>query len=237
MKTNTVNGYTFLITNPNDVIQRKLVKGTQWNRWVVDELKSLQHTLGLKHLVNAGAHIGTIAIPMTGTFDQVTVFEPFPPTWDHLQQNIALNDIDNIACHNLALGNREDTVYFLDPKQIPNNTGGIHSVTATDIKQGRKSSHLHTREWSRPMTTLDRVNIDEFDTLLLDVEGTEYELLQGATHSLDCVRVLITEIWDDDKRTRERLTTTQEQVIDYVTSLGFTYRKHKKDDWVFTRES
>ena len=234
MHTNTVNGLRYRITNPNDVIQRKIVKGTQWNRKALDYIMDLQGKHSLKHLVNIGSHIGTLALPLSRVYERVTCYEPFPPTHQHLLVNIQLNNITNIDVHRTALGDHDDTVYFLDPTRIPNNSGGIHSVTRDDIAQGRKSSHLHTTQWHSPMQRLDDQNLAPFDTLLIDAEGTEYEVIQGAKHSIHKYKpIIFTEIWSDAKREQERLGTTQQAVIDLICSMGYTHKQFKKDDHVF----
>ena len=234
MRTNTVNGYTFEITNPSDVIQRKLVKGTQWNKWCFETVQGLQKTYNLKHLVNAGSHIGTLAIPLSAVFERVTCVEPYPPTFKHLERNIQLNGINNIVTHNYALGNTTQTVFFVDDSVTRNNSGGIHSVTQDDIDQGRKSSSRVTKRYSRIMRPLDDTDIDNFDILLMDVEGTELELLEGASKTIDKLKpVIITEIWDDAKRRHEKINTTREQAIHTIECLGYHLVKNKKDDFLF----
>jgi FkbM family methyltransferase len=232
MRTNTVNGILFEINNPQDVIQRKLVKGTQWNRWCFELIIELQATHNLKHLVNAGSHIGTLALPLSRVFERVTCVEPYPPTYEHLLRNIQLNGFDNIHTRNYALGSEHDTVFFVDG--VTNNTGGIHSVTASDIDSDRKGGGRAGKQYTRPMHPLDDTDIDLFDILLMDVEGTELELLEGAEHKIHKLKpIIITEIWDDAKRTLERLQTTRDQAIQRIESMGYTLIKNKKDDFLF----
>ena len=232
MDTNTVNGLRFKITNPTDVIQRKLVKGTQWNRWCVDTVTQLQKQHGLKHMVNAGSHIGTVALPLSRVFEHVTCFEPYPPSFKHLEENIHLNQILNIRTINAALGDKKDTVFFT---QAPsNNSGGTHSLTQEDIAQGRKSSDRVNKRYSRPILPLDTCDVFDFDLLLMDVEGTEWQALHGAKQKIDQYKpIILTEIWDDPKRIQEKLATSKQDVIDLVEGWGYSLIKHKKDDYLF----
>ena len=232
MRTNTVNGVLFEITNPQDIIQRKLVKGTQWNRWCFDVIVELQHKHNLKHLVNAGSHIGTLALPLSRVFERVTCVEPYPPTHKHLLRNIHLNAFDNITTRNYALGAEHDTVFFVDG--VVNNTGGIHSVTEDDIQNNRKGAGRASKRYSRSMHPLDDTDIDDFDILLMDVEGTELELLAGAKQKIQNLKpIIITEIWDNEKRRSEQLRTTREQAIHTIESMGYSLIKNKKDDFLF----
>jgi hypothetical protein len=117
---------------------------------------------------------------------------------------------------------------------VTNNTGGIHSVTASDIDSDRKGGGRAGKQYTRPMHPLDDTDIDLFDILLMDVEGTELELLEGAEHKIHKLKpIIITEIWDDTKRVQERLDTTREQVIHVIESKGYRLIKNKKDDFLF----
>jgi len=146
--------------------------------------------------------------------------------------NIQLNGFDNITTHNYALGAEHDTVFFVDG--VTNNTGGIHSVTEDDIQHNRKGGGRASRRYSSSIHPLDSTDIDNFDLLLMDVEGTELELLEGAKHKIQSLKpIIITEIWDNAKRAQERLNTTREQAIHTVESLGYSLIKNKKDDFLF----
>jgi FkbM family methyltransferase len=232
-----INGFKYTITNQNDLIQRVLMNKQQWNSEVVTLLEALINSRLLTHFVNVGAHIGTVCIPTSRLVEKVTAIEAYPPTFDELQKNIKLNGITNIECHNIAIGNTDDTVYFMNDTldRVKNNTGGMHVFTEADITANRRSAHMSDKRVSCTMRRFDDVPIGEFDILLVDIEGMEHEFLQGAKQSiLKYKPVIIIEIWDDAKRKQESMNTTQKQMVDLILGMGYTFfTTCGGDDFVF----
>ena len=238
-KTQLINGISYHITNPDDIIQKNLIEGKQWNNWAYKTCNKLQKQYGLKHLVNIGSHIGTVALPLSFVFEKVSCVEPFPITFNHLCKNIKENHLTNISAYNFALGNREDTVYFIDhtSDRLLNNSGGMHCLTTEDINCSRKSSYLLSKEHKSQMYRLDAVDIDNFDLLVIDAEGTEFELLLGAKSKIEKNKpIIITEIWNNNKRKEENLSTSCEDVFELLYSYGYVYEsfgKARKNDFCF----
>jgi FkbM family methyltransferase len=232
-----VNDCKYIITNEKDLIQRVLLSKQQWNSEDVSLLEALINSRLLTHFVNVGAHIGTVCIPISKCAERVTAIEAYPDTFKQLQDNIALNTITNIKCHNLAIGSREDTVYFMndDIDRVKNNMGGMHVFTEADILSNTRSARISDKRISCKMVRFDDLNIDEFDILLVDIEGMEHEFLQGARTSLLKYKpIIIIEIWDDMKRASENMNTTQKEMIDHILSLGYKlFTKCGGDDFVF----
>ena len=59
----TINNIKYLIKNKNDIIQGTLLKGNQWNNDIVLLIGYWIKKFNLKHFVNIGSHIGTVALP------------------------------------------------------------------------------------------------------------------------------------------------------------------------------
>ena len=60
-----VNNVKYLIKNSKDIIENTLMKGNQWNNDIVLLIGLLIKKYNLKHLVNVGSHIGTVALPIS----------------------------------------------------------------------------------------------------------------------------------------------------------------------------
>ena len=150
-----INDIKYLIKNKNDIIEDFLLNGKQWNNDILLMIGYWIKKYNLKHFVNAGSHIGTMALPISKHIKRVTAIEAFPPTYKHFLENIKLNNIKNIVSFNVALGDKENKVYFLDPnhERIKNNSGGIHAVTEDDIKKKRLSSNLHNKKYQLKNST------------------------------------------------------------------------------------
>ena len=236
VKTAIVNNVKYLIKNNKDIIENTLLKGNQWNNDILLLLGLLIKKYKLKHLVNVGSHIGTVALPISKYIEKVTVFEPFPPTFEHFMEHVKLNKIQNIESYNLALGDRETKVYFLDPshERLKNNSGGMHAVTDYDIKKNRLSSSFHSKKYQNVMKKFDNLTIEKFDIMLIDAEGREYEIIKGGAKKISENKpIIIVEIWENQKRKFENMITTSEDVLSYVENLGYKLLKKVNDNYIF----
>lgn len=237
-KINTViiNDIKYIIKNKNDIIQATLLKGNQWNNHILLLIGSWIKKYKLKHFVNAGSHIGTVALPLSKYIKKVTAIEAFPPTYEHFLENMNLNNITNIKSFNVALGDKENKVYFLDSNhdRIKNNSGGMHAITGEDIKKSRLSSSLHSKKYENIMKKFDDLPIEKFDVMLIDVEGREYEMIKGGAKKISKNKpIIIAEIWENSKRKLENMSTTSEEVVEYINSLDYKLLKKFNDNYIF----
>ena len=231
-----INEIKYIIKNENDLIQKSLLNNIQWNNNLLFLIGSLIKKFNLKHFLNIGCHIGTVALPISKYVEKVTAIEAYPLTFEHLNENIKINNIKNIQVFNLAIGDENKKIYFLDDEniRIKNNTGGMHVITDDDILKKRLSSNIHSKKYSNEMKKLDDLNISNFDILLADVEGKEYELLKGGKNKITKYKpIIIVEIWNNKKRNLESMQTTNDEIINYVINLGYKLIKQIKDNYIF----
>ena len=231
-----INEIKYIIKNENDLIQKSLLNNIQWNNNILFLIGSLIKKFNLKHFLNIGCHIGTVALPISKYIEKVTAIEAYPLTFEHLKENIKINNIKNIQVFNLAIGDENKKIYFLDDKniRIKNNTGGMHVITDDDILKKRLSSNIHSKKYSNEMKKLDDLNISNFDILLADVEGKEYELLKGGKNKITKYKpIIIVEIWNNNKRNLESMQTTNDEIINYVINLGYKLIKQIGDNYIF----
>jgi hypothetical protein len=85
------------------------------------------------------------------------------------------------------------------------------------------------------MFPLDEVNeIDNFDIILVDIEGMDARFLKGAENKiLKNKPIIIIEIWDNNKRKFENMLISREEVIKHIIDLGYTLYKNIDDDFIF----
>ena len=231
-----INEIKYIIKNENDLIQKSLVNNIQWNNNILFIIGQLIKKFNLKHFLNIGCHIGTVALPISKYIEKVTAIEAYPLTFEHLKENIKINNIKNIEVFNIAIGDENKKIYFLDDEniRIKNNTGGMHVITDDDISNKRLSSNIHSKKYSNEMKKLDDLNISNFDILLADVEGKEYEVLKGGKNKIIKYKpIIIVEIWNNNKRNLESMQTTNDEIINYVINLGYKLIKQIGDNYIF----
>ncbi len=138
--------------------------------------------------IDIGANLGRYTILIASRGNIVYAFEPVKSTFDVLLRNISLNHLNNnIKAFNLGLGDRNEFSYIL---YLPYKQG--EASLALDIV-GKKE-----------LIKLDRLDdlsiIPENNCFLkIDVEGFEFEVLQGAKRFIESYRPkIIIEIWSEN---------------------------------------
>ena len=145
------------------------------------------HITSASKVLIVGAHVGTLAIPISKLCNQVVAVEANPATYDLLTTNIALNSASNCQAINIAASNKEESIEFLLNRA---NSGGS--------KRAPKIKWLYY--YDNPETiSLKAVSLDDyleekdFDIVVMDIEGSEYFALQGMQKILSNCRILAVE--------------------------------------------
>ena len=136
----------------------------------------------------------------------------------------------------MALGSTEENIYFLDHKseRVKNNSGGIHVIREDDIKSDRLSSNIHSKKFKSKMIMLDNLPCENFDIMLVDVEGYEFELFKGGEEKISKYRpIIIMEIWGNKKRKEENMQSSKEEVINYISNKQYKLIKSFGDNHIF----
>jgi FkbM family methyltransferase len=126
-----------------------------------------------------GANIGWHSLTLASRFRQAhfLCFEPIPQTFGHLQENIRLNCLGNIATYNIALSDRAATTdyYFYDAC-----SGNASAVNVSGRDDARKIQCTQT--------TLDSFvreqGLPNPDFIKCDVEGAEWFVFQGGKDTI-----------------------------------------------------
>jgi FkbM family methyltransferase len=161
----TRNG--LLAVDPRDFgVSRTLLRGGSYDWPEVCLLSGLINQDS--RLVVVGAHLGALLIPIAlrSGARRIVAFEPSPNNYRLLKINLALNDLNAVAVHHAAAGNREGAIGFT---QNSINSGNSRVSSLGDVMV--------------PVTTLDSVLLPDatpVDLLVMDVEGFEvYAIRDG----------------------------------------------------------
>lgn len=122
--------------------------------------------------IDAGANIGyfsLLAASRIGQTGKVVAFEPIQRLVEQIETSIALNDFTTIDVRNMALGATKSELVLAI---VPGNVGGSSLV---------KHNESGITETVSVVPLDDAIpDLDRVDVIKIDVEGYEYELLQGA---------------------------------------------------------
>lgn len=146
--------------------------------WIFDLKRTLKIEPNL--IVDAGANIGSVAIQLSRSFPAADIFafEPVKNTFELLLENT--NTLDKIHCEQLALGAIKETIELsLNSESTINSLKVSNSV---DIIGKERIQVIRLEDF---LNTLD---INKVDILKIDVEGFEFEVLNGCgSLNIDCI--------------------------------------------------
>ena len=180
----------------------------------------IRRTLQPGHtFIDIGAHVGyytVMAGTLVGAGGSVHSFEPIPEIYSRLQENVALNRLNNVRANEAAICDKDGDLEIFLPKAGNTGTGSI-------VRQPN-SSETSIR---CPAMTLDsyvrREAIERIRLIKLDIEGGELCALHGMKGLLsspqppdvicEAVPVLL-----------ERAGTTCEEILRFMDQLGYRAR-------------
>jgi FkbM family methyltransferase len=151
-------------------------------------------------VVDLGANVGLFSARIAPSARRVIAYEPYPAHFAQLVKNTAgRTNVENVQA---AVAGKSGTVRLYEP--VNAGQSGTHSLHA------ESGGYMSQRFVDVPALSLDelfaRHALDACDLLKLDVEGSEYEILYGASAAtLARVRRIHGEYHDvgrEDPRTR-----------------------------------
>ncbi len=144
--------------------------------WEPQTTKLLLHfSTAAKNVIIAGAYFGDQAIPVAKNIKDTGVchtFEPNKNNSDLIVENAALNGLKNILINNLALWNKSGEKLIFE---------GEDALASTVLAADDNPNVLHTITIDDYVT---KNNVSEVNLLMIDVEGSEIKVLEGAVAML-----------------------------------------------------
>jgi FkbM family methyltransferase len=167
--------------------------------------------------IDVGANIGYYTLLMASLANEgvVHAFEPLPLTASILRTNLLLNEIQNAIANQMAVGDTNDEVDFVE---------SADDAFSSLLDTGRNPVLRRTRVC---MTTLDAYcqarSLSRIDCLKVDVEGAEEKVIRGAARLLSDrerrPRLIMLELYDP-------MLTKYKTSIDQMLALmqSFSYQ-------------
>lgn len=142
-------------------------------------------------VIDVGAHTGYYALRAASAGARVIAVEPNPSTFSILRSNVEANKPLDVRLVSSAIGSRAGTILLHISQIAP----GISSVSKD---WASKFSRTAESAVEVPVMTLDDLvsthGVGRVDWLLIDVEGSELEVLEGARRTLRSTFVAIVEV-------------------------------------------
>lgn len=141
-------------------------------------------------------------------------FEPFPKSYQLLNENLQLNNIKNVKTFNIGLSNEIGTTYL----NSCINHNGFHTLGDNLIrfKQDEcKPVEIQTN-------TIDNLFFNQnikVDYIKIDTEGWEYNILQGAVNTLKNHKPVLQLEWNRDNMNQCNVDETK--LYSFLQSYGY----------------
>lgn len=142
--------------------------------------------------IDVGTFIGMHTINLAKKCRCVIGFEAQPLVYTCLKRTLRAKELNNVILHNVALSNCKGTT-----KIYTNNDGNASLAGIRD----------HKFKWNYPVNknTLDSYDIPRVDLIKIDIEGSEWNMLEGAIELIENNRPIIILETFKGKGNRERL--------------------------------
>jgi FkbM family methyltransferase len=187
------------------------------------ELEQLRATLSVSdNLLIVGAHIGSIAIPISQCCRSVTAIEANPRSFQLLQMNICINRRENVRAMHIAANDKAEELQFVASTV---NSGGSKRLPVV-----RDQAYFFD---APELTSVPGARLDDmlqgmsFEVVLMDIEGSEYFALCGMQNILSRAKVLFVEFVPHHLRNVSNVTVEQflEPIRPHFSSLLVPSRK------------
>jgi FkbM family methyltransferase len=158
-------------------------------------------------LLNIGANIGCYAKAFVDKASKVICFEPHIEAYQCLEYN--LGRYQNVTLYNHALS---DSVYGFRVVD-----GHRNNVGASKIRQCDDDNQMqgYTK-------FLDQFYFERLDFILMDCEGSEHDIINGAINTIKTHKpIIVTEVNDGCLR---QVGSSEKKLIELIESLGYKCR-------------
>jgi FkbM family methyltransferase len=206
---------------PNDnAVTSSIIEGWQYEPYIFDFLKiNCIETYG-KDIVDVGANNGNFAVEfshLVGDNGKVHSFEPQRIIYYQLCTNVFINGLDNVYCHNVAIGDKKGIVYLEEPNYMnkePVNFGDVR------IKKAKENNVIVD------LKRLDDYHFDDVVFIKIDVQGYELLVLDGALSTIERHRPYIF-IEFEDHLLKEN-GSSEAMLKEKIESLGYYVKRFQE---------
>lgn len=160
--------------------------------------------------LDIGAHIGphTLVIANSvGTKGAVLAFEPQRVIFQMLCANMALNNLTNVYCYHVVVGDRPGTMVV--PELDYSTENNFAGLALGAHQQGEKVR----------MLTIGSLELQRCDFIKIDVEGMELDVLKGARETIRRFRPAL--YVENDREEKSAA------LIEYIRSLDYDLYWHR----------
>jgi FkbM family methyltransferase len=169
-----------------------------------------------------GAFQGILTLFFSSRAREVIAYEPNPPSYERVLQNLRLNGRVNVRVRNLAVGERAGSLRLVSDPLMPGGTSGDPAVSRQIGASGAVTSV------DVPVVTIDEdissAGLPAPDFVKIDIEGMELPALRGMSGTLRRYRPDL--YLEMHGATREHKNANVQAIVAFLETLGYPRKIH-----------
>lgn len=179
-------------------------------------------------VVDIGTNVGHVLMNFAkraGTNGKIIGFEPDPTNFKRCKRNLSLNNFENIQLYNLGMG-KEDKTTFIELVNL-NNRGQNRIVEdGSGGSMGEKFTKIEVKVFDDFCEK--ELKLTNIDLMKIDVEGYEFNVLQGAKKSIEKYRPMLFIELDDEYLKKNNGSALQ--IVQFLLDLDYKIYHAETDE-------
>ena len=186
---------------------------------------ALEHVPRRGTVVDIGAHVGISVCHWAPIFQKVIAFEPMVDHYQCLQENT--KQFSNVTLHNCAISGENTTLR--GTYRTGKNSGSFQLLD----KDFQINPRKHRTVYQIPCRRLDEFEFDSIDLVKIDVEGWEFDVLQGARETILKHRPTLMVEFTGGSSNKSMKTYDVAQYYSLIQELGYRAVAAADDDTIY----
>jgi len=213
-----VNKLTFALFPNDNAVTSSIIQGWQYEKYMFDFLEQNQIDCGGKDIIDIGANNGNFAVDfshLVGDSGKVHSFEPQRIIYYQLCTNVFLNGLDNVYCHNVAIGDGFDGYVHISSPDYHDKG----SVNFGDVRVGKSGDMIQQR-------ALDSYDFNDVVFIKIDVQGYESFVIDGAEETIKKHRPYLFVEFEDHLLKEQG--SSENELKAKIESLGYVVKQFQE---------
>jgi|LakMenE18May11ns_1017448.scaffolds.fasta_scaffold9954359_7 FkbM family methyltransferase len=210
---------------PNDnAVTQSLIKGFLYEPYMFDFLKDNSINLIGTDVIEIGSNNGHFTIEfaeLVGNKGRVFAFEPQRIIYQQLCCNVFLNGLDNVFAYQVAIGNEIGKVKFEYLDYF--SSGEVNFGDVSVYNEKKFNNKLHEEVIAQK---LDSYEFQEVKVIKIDVQGYEYNVIEGALKTIEKYKPYI--FIEIEEKCLIEFGSSEKELIQKIESLGYVVKRFQE---------